>query len=196
MPSRLRTASISSSTGEGSGSENWLPSSAGQGSSQFETPPSSVYSIDLRKGPDPSDRAVTCLLAEDNPITAKIIETLLTRLGCRCVVVADGTEAISVAMGDIKFDCILMDLYMPALDGESAARFIKLTNNKNNSTAIISVSAYSAMDANVSNSLFAASLGKPLQRADLLAVMRKLGFKTSAVQGASYSAKLVASRAS
>ncbi|KIK29322.1 hypothetical protein PISMIDRAFT_89557 [Pisolithus microcarpus 441] len=196
MPSRLRTASISSSTGEGSGSENWLPSSAGQGSSQFETPPSSVYSIDLRKGPDPSDRAVTCLLAEDNPITAKIIETLLTRLGCRCVVVADGTEAISVAMGDIKFDCILMDLYMPALDGESAARFIKLTNNKNNSTAIISVSAYSATDANVSNSLFAASLGKPLQRADLLAVMRKLGFKTSAVQGASYSAKLVASRAS
>jgi serine/threonine-protein kinase RIM15 len=59
-------------------------------------------SIDLRKGPDPNDRAVTCLLAEDNPITAKIIETLLIRLGCRCVVVADGSEAISVAMGDIS----------------------------------------------------------------------------------------------
>lgn len=196
MPSRLRTASISSSTGDGSGSENWLPSSAGQGSSHFETPPSSVHSIDLRKGPDPNDRAVTCLLAEDNPITAKIIETLLTRLGCRCVVVADGTEAISVAMGDIKFDCILMDLHMPALDGESAARYIKATNNKNSSTPIICVSAYSATDANEPNNLFAASLGKPLQRADLLAVMRKLGFKTSAVQGASYPAKLVAFRAS
>ena len=45
---------------------------------------------------------VTRLLAEDNPITAKIIETLLARLGCRCVVVADGSEAISVAMGDIS----------------------------------------------------------------------------------------------
>ena len=42
------------------------------------------------------------MLAEDNPITAKIIETLLIRLGCRCVVVADGSEAISVAMGDIS----------------------------------------------------------------------------------------------
>lgn len=101
MPSRLRTASVSSA-GEGSGSENW-PSSVGHGS-QFDasTPPSSVHSIDLRKGPDPSDRAVTCLLAEDNPITAKMIETLLIRLGCRCVVVSDGSEAISVAMGDIS----------------------------------------------------------------------------------------------
>jgi serine/threonine-protein kinase RIM15 len=81
MPSRLRTASVSSA-GDGSGSETWH--SVGYGS------------------PDPSDRVVTCLLAEDNPITAKIIETLLIRLGCRCVVVADGSEAISVAMGDIS----------------------------------------------------------------------------------------------
>ena len=62
-----------------------------------------VASIDLKRGPDPTDRAGTCLLAEDNPITAKIIETLLSRLGCRCVVVADGSEAIGVAMGDISW---------------------------------------------------------------------------------------------
>lgn len=103
MPSRLRTASVSSSMGDGSWSDAW-PASVGHTSGHFEvtTPPSSVVSIDLKRGPDPSDRAVTCLLAEDNPITAKIIETLLSRLGCRCVVVADGSEAISVAMGDIS----------------------------------------------------------------------------------------------
>lgn len=100
MPSRLRTASVSSA-GDGSGSETWNSSAHGS-QPEYNTPPSSVHSIDLRKGPDPSDRAVTCLLAEDNPITAKIIETLLIRLGCRCVVVADGSEAISVAMGDIS----------------------------------------------------------------------------------------------
>ncbi|KAF8663505.1 hypothetical protein AX16_001071 [Volvariella volvacea WC 439] len=172
MPSRLRTASVSS-VGDGSGSENW----------NANTPPSSVHSIDLKKGPDPNDRAVTCLLAEDNPITAKIIETLLIRLGCRCVVVADGSEAISVAMGDIKFDCILMDLHMPVLDGEGAARYIKSTNSKNTNTPIIAVSAYSGIDPMETNGLFAASLSKPLQKADLLAVMRQLGFKTSTVQG-------------
>jgi serine/threonine-protein kinase RIM15 len=100
MPSRLRTASVSTS------GDDSVPGSAsiGQASSvpDVNTPASSIASIDLKRGPDPNDRAVTCLLAEDNPITAKIIETLLSRLGCRCVVVADGSEAISVAMGDIS----------------------------------------------------------------------------------------------
>jgi len=180
MPSRLRTASVSSSMGDGSLSDAW-PASIGHASSHFEinTSPSSVASIDLKRGPDPTDRAVTCLLAEDNPITAKIIETLLSRLGCRCVVVADGSEAIGVAMGDIKFDCILMDLHMPVVDGESAARYIKSTNNKNTSTPIIAVSAYSGADIGEASTLFAASLSKPLQKADLLAAMRDLGFKTS-----------------
>ncbi|KAJ7638996.1 hypothetical protein FB45DRAFT_904448 [Roridomyces roridus] len=187
MPSRLRTASVSSA-GDGSGSETW-----NSGSGHQDTPPSSVVSIDLRKGPDPNDRAVTCLLAEDNPITAKIIETLLIRLGCRCVVVSDGSEAISVAMGDIKFDCILMDLHMPVLDGEGAARYIKSTNSRNTNTPIIAVSAYSGVDASEGNNLFAASLSKPLQKADLLVVMRQLGFRTSTMQGAG-STKVTASQ--
>jgi serine/threonine-protein kinase RIM15 len=155
-----------------------------------------VHSIDLRKGPDPHDRAVTCLLAEDNPITAKIIETLLIRLGCRCVVVADGSEAISVAMGDIKFDCILMDLQMPVLDGEGAARYIKSTNSKNTNTPIVAVSAYSGVDTNETSNVFAASLSKPLQKADLIAVFRQLGFKTSTLQsGTSATHKVTASHA-
>ncbi|KAI0071087.1 hypothetical protein K474DRAFT_1712758 [Panus rudis PR-1116 ss-1] len=190
MPSRLRTASVSTS-GDGSGSESWTnPSHINR--SETATPPSSVASIDLKRAPDPQDRAVTCLLAEDNPITAKIIETLLIRLGCRCVVVADGSEAISVAMGDIKFDCILMDLHMPILDGEGAARYIKTTNNKNQSTPIIAVSAYGTDNTEAKSDLFAASLAKPVQKADLLAAMRQLGFKTSTVQGRGPGAKITA----
>ncbi|TDL29412.1 hypothetical protein BD410DRAFT_811059 [Rickenella mellea] len=181
MPSRLRTASVSSN-GEGSLSDHWPPS-LGHASGHFEgsTPPSSVgsHSIDLPKASDPSDRAVTCLLAEDNPITAKIIETLLTRLGCRCVVVADGSEAISVALGDISFDCILMDLHMPVVDGESAARYIKSTANKNANVPIIAVSAYSGQDTNFASNLFANTLAKPVQKSDLIAAMTQLGFKTS-----------------
>ncbi|EKM59153.1 uncharacterized protein PHACADRAFT_136458 [Phanerochaete carnosa HHB-10118-sp] len=180
MPSRLRTASVSTS-GDGSQSDAWsAPASQETGKWEIHTSPSSVASVDLKRMPDPQDRAVTCLLAEDNPITAKIIETLLIRLGCRCVVVADGSEAISVAMGDIKFDCILMDLHMPILDGEGATRYIKTTNNKNASTPIIAVSAYGGSEPPTEqNNLFAAYLQKPVQKADLLAVMRQLGFKTS-----------------
>lgn len=181
MPSRLRTASVST-TGESVTSE-WAVPSAHSNHFEVNTPPSSVVSIDLKRGPDPNDRAVTCLLAEDNPITAKILETLLIRLGCRCVVVADGSEAISVAMGDIKFDCILMDLHMPILDGEGAARYIKNTSNKNASTPIIAVSAYSGSDTLEAGNLFAGYISKPVQKADLISVMRQLGFKTSTAQG-------------
>ncbi|KDQ64634.1 hypothetical protein JAAARDRAFT_28272 [Jaapia argillacea MUCL 33604] len=177
MPSRLRTASISSG---GDGSDTWTPSVA---PSQFDgTPPSSVASIDLKRAPDPHDRAVVCLVVEDNPITAKIIETLLIRLGCRCIVVADGAEAISVAMGDIKFDCILMDLHMPVLDGEGAARYIRSAQGKNTHTPIIAVSAYSAIDVHEPNNMFSGYLAKPVQKAELLAAMRRVGFKTSTAQ--------------
>jgi serine/threonine-protein kinase RIM15 len=77
-----------------------------------------------------------------------------------------------------------MDLHMPVVDGESAARYIKSTNNKNTSTPIIAVSAYSGTDAHEASALFAASLAKPLQKTDLLNAMRQLGFKTSSVASA------------
>lgn len=146
------------------------------------TPASSTGSAEMKKQMDTNehhDRVITCLLAEDNPISMKILETLLTRLGCRCVLVPDGSDAISVAMGEIKFDCILMDLHMPLVDGETAARYIKSTNNKNASTPIISISAYPDPTSN----LFAASLSKPVTKNDLLNTMRQLGFKTATKDG-------------
>jgi serine/threonine-protein kinase RIM15 len=81
-----------------------------------------------------------------------------------------------------------------AVDGEGAARYIKSTNSKNTSTPIIAVSAYSGIDTNEASNVFAASLSKPLQKADLLAVMRQLGFKTSTIPGGPGSTKLTAAR--
>jgi len=133
--------------------------------------------------PERTDQAVTCLIAEDNPISIKIMETLLTRMGCRCVLVHDGAEAISVALGDIKFDCIFMDYHMPIMDGETAARYIKNTNNKNTNTPIISVSAYSH-EAPPGGTLYAATLSKPVQKGDIVNAMRQLGFKTAELKTA------------
>jgi serine/threonine-protein kinase RIM15 len=80
-----------------------------------------------------------------------------------------------------------------AVDGEGAARYIKSTNSKNTSTPIVAVSAYSGIDPNEPSNVFAAFLSKPLQKADLLAVMRQLGFKTSTLQGSHGTTKLTAS---
>lgn len=48
------------------------------------------------------DRALDVLIAEDNPISQKILETLLTRMGCRCICVEDGPQALAATMGSIR----------------------------------------------------------------------------------------------
>ena len=48
------------------------------------------------------DRTLDVLIAEDNPISQKILETLLTRMGCRCVCVEDGPQALAATMGSIR----------------------------------------------------------------------------------------------
>jgi len=63
------------------------------------------------------------------------------------------------------------------VDGETAARYIKNTNNKNKNTPIISVSAYSPPESGNPGSLFSAYVAKPVQKGDLVNIMRQLGFK-------------------
>lgn len=55
---------------------------------------------------------IDCLIAGRNPIANKVLDTLLTRLGCRCVVVQNGEDAIFAAAG-VKFDIIWMDIQLP-----------------------------------------------------------------------------------
>lgn len=191
MPSRLRTSSISSQDALGGGPEqgeqNW--SGEPRAHSPVQSRPASAAAPLMTTRPQPvpvpapsshhPDRGLVVLIAEDNPISSKVLETLLTRMGCRCVVVGDGSEAISVALGDIKFDCILMDYQMPSVDGEVAARYIKSTNNKNSNTPIVAVSAYNGYEGALAQGIFASALSKPLSKNDLLNTMRNLGFKTS-----------------
>ena len=68
---------------------------------------------------------------------------------------------------------------MPVVDGESAARHIKSTSNKNSAVPIIACSAYGVSDSIAAHALFAATISKPVSKADLLGVMKQLGFKTS-----------------
>ncbi|KAJ3300280.1 hypothetical protein HK104_002479 [Borealophlyctis nickersoniae] len=90
----------------------------------------------------PVARPMDVLIADDNPVSCKILEKMLTMLGCRCVIVRNGAEAIRCALGDVKFDVIFMDIRMPIVDGETAARMIKTTNNINQTTTIVAITAY------------------------------------------------------
>jgi CheY-like chemotaxis protein len=65
------------------------------------------------------------LVAEDNAVNRKLIETQLTRLGCEFVAAVDGEDALAVLAKDPLPDVILMDCHMPRLDGWKATRQIR-----------------------------------------------------------------------
>ena len=74
---------------------------------------------------------LTFLVAEDNKINRKLLVSMLTKLGYSTILEAfDGAEAVRLmavdrsARGEREADVILMDLWMPTMDGYEAAKRI------------------------------------------------------------------------
>ena len=64
------------------------------------------------------------LVAEDNLVNRKVIELFLLRLGYRCTMAGDGSEALAAVAAE-RFDVIFMDMQMPGIDGLTATRVIR-----------------------------------------------------------------------
>jgi len=63
------------------------------------------------------------LLAEDNVVNQKVAVSLLQRMGYRPDVAANGLEVLE-ALRRQEYDLVLLDMQMPEMDGEEAARQI------------------------------------------------------------------------
>lgn len=68
--------------------------------------------------------ALKVLVAEDNLINQRLVIAMLTTLGHKGVVVADGEKALK-CLSQLKFDVVLMDVMMPNLDGLGALAAIR-----------------------------------------------------------------------
>ncbi len=67
---------------------------------------------------------VNVLIAEDNPINAKLIQTILLQAGATTVLVQNGREAVERVFSDV-FDIVLMDIHMPGMNGVDATEIIR-----------------------------------------------------------------------
>ncbi|MBW2478785.1 MAG: response regulator [Deltaproteobacteria bacterium] len=80
------------------------------------------------------------LVAEDNEINQRLIQKILQRAGYAVDIAENGREAVEFA-GKNQYDFILMDIQMPLMDGQEAARIIrKAEGGRRNSNGENSVS--------------------------------------------------------
>ncbi len=105
------------------------------------------------------------LLAEDSPDNAYLICHFIRPLGYQVDVATDGLQAVE-AVKQKSYDCILMDIQMPGMDGLEATRRIRAMGFTN---PIIALTAH-ALAAEAERSIQAGCnqhLTKPVSRADL-----------------------------
>ena len=99
--------------------------------------------------PEAEETHIRILAAEDNPVNQMMLVKFLTdRFGYDMEVVSNGTEAIRALEQD-SYDIVLMDVHMPVMDGVTAAKNIRGSNEIWSGIPIIALTA-DAADAHVS----------------------------------------------
>lgn len=81
-----------------------------------------AHSVEVQSVPKPDN--IKILVAEDNLINLKLLETILLQEHYRVIAVDNGQKAVDAYLKE-KFDLVLMDIDMPVMDGLMANRLIK-----------------------------------------------------------------------
>jgi PAS domain S-box-containing protein len=166
------------------GGRIWAESSEGQGSSfhvelSYELPatptipaPYKSFAADELSDTPP----LTILLAEDNKVNAEFIIKVLGRAGHTLTTVENGIQVLE-RIKETQFDCILMDIQMPLMDGDEAARLIReQEKGSKHHIPIIALTAHAMADerTRLLEQGFDAHIPKPIDIAKLMEELTRL----------------------
>lgn len=104
-------------------------------------------------------------MVEDNEVNALVLGKIIKKWGYTFERVHDGKEAVEAARNG-KYDCILMDIQMPVMDGFKATIEIK----KFSKTPIIALTAAAKLEImeQIEACEFEGFVAKPIDAAELL----------------------------
>jgi len=133
---------------------------------------------------EPQSMPLRILLAEDELIGQLGARIMLERMGHSVLAVNDGKAAVEAALeGD--FDCVLMDIQMPEMDGLEATRILRNTSLPGKGRIpIIAMTAY-ALSGDREKFLAAGMdeyIAKPFQQEDLRALLQAVARKRAKAQ--------------
>ena len=161
---------------EGKGSTFWF-------TAKFEKQTETTQTLDVSNGivtrqpvAEVTKRSTLILLVEDNIINQKVAQSILSKLGYKADVVANGLEAVR-ALEMINYDVVLMDCEMPEMDGFEATAMIRNTESKvlNHAVPIIAMTA-NAMKGDRERCIEAGMddyLSKPVKKIELEALLER-----------------------
>jgi signal transduction histidine kinase len=119
-----------------------------------------------------------CLVVDDIEINREIIIELLSNTGILLETASNGQEALDLfdASPEGYFDVILMDMQMPVVDGCTATRMIRILPRGDAGKVPIVAMTANVMREDIQRAMESgmnAHLGKPIELADMYAVLRR-----------------------
>ena len=130
--------------------------------------PVEAADAELAAGSSAESSALKILVAEDNAVNQKLIKALLGNSKHSVEIVDNGLEAVE-AVKESRYDVVLMDSYMPEMDGITAAKAIRALGGERAKIPIIIVTA-NAIEGDREKYLAAGMddyVSKPVDRNDL-----------------------------
>jgi len=149
-----------------------VTSTLGEGSTFFFEVPLLRADVDLQPDPDHAEhdadtiQGLSLLIVDDNEANRELVRLISQSVGLEVVEADCGEVAVSMARGQ-PFDLILMDIRMPGMGGEAAARAIVDGAGPNADTPILAFSADLATSLEPSGP-FAGTIAKPIAPAVLV----------------------------